>query len=97
MYYLDTLKIFFNCYLAAPRPTLGYYWGGSLTQPMLIAFILHIRREGYRDPHSGVGSLSPAKGLVGFEPGTFRFWSQRLNPLGHSPQRVDTETKSKEK
>ena len=73
MYYLDTLKIFFNCYLAAPRPTLGYCWGGSLTQPMLIACILHIRREGYRNPHSEVGSLGPADSLVGFEPGTFRF------------------------
>ena len=27
---------FFNCYLAAPRPTLGHYQGESLTNPMLI-------------------------------------------------------------
>ena len=27
---------FFNCYLAAPRPTLGHYRGDSLTHPMLI-------------------------------------------------------------
>ena len=27
---------FFNCYLTAPLPTLGYYRGGSLTHPMLI-------------------------------------------------------------
>ena len=26
----------------------------------------------------------PAEHLVGFEPGTFRFLLQRLNPLGHS-------------
>ena len=26
----------FNCYLAAPRPTLGHYRGDSLTHPMLI-------------------------------------------------------------
>ena len=26
----------FNCYLAAPRPTSGHYWGDSLTHPMLI-------------------------------------------------------------
>ena len=77
--------IFLNCYLAAPRPSLGYYRGGSLTHPMLIACVLHIRPEGRREPRSGVGSLSPAECLVGFEPGTFRFWSQHLNPLGHSP------------
>ena len=28
--------IFFNCYLAAPRPTLGHYRGDSFTLPMLI-------------------------------------------------------------
>ena len=28
--------LFFNCYLAAPRRTLGHYWGSSLTNPMLI-------------------------------------------------------------
>ena len=35
------------------------------------------------------GSLSPAKHLVGFELGTFRFLLQRLNPLGHSPLSFD--------
>ena len=48
---------------------------------MLITCILHIRPEGHREPRNQVGSLSPAERLVGFEPGTFRFWSQRLNPL----------------
>ena len=28
--------VFFNCYLAAPWPTLGHYRGDSLTHPMLI-------------------------------------------------------------
>ena len=28
--------IFFNCYLAAPRPTLGHYQGDSLNHSMLI-------------------------------------------------------------
>ena len=27
--------IFFNCYLAAPLPTLGHFWGDILTHPML--------------------------------------------------------------
>ena len=37
--YSENAKIaifFFNCYLAAPRPTLGHYRGDSLTHPMLI-------------------------------------------------------------
>ena len=34
--FLDVHVIFFNCYLAAPRPTLGHYWGDSLNHPMLI-------------------------------------------------------------
>ena len=61
---------FFNCYLAAPRPTLGHYRGGSLTHPMLITCVLHIRPEGYQEPRNEVGSLSRADRLVGFEPGT---------------------------
>ena len=78
---------FFNCYLAAPWPTLGHYRGDSLTHPMLITagFFLHFRPEGHREPHNEVGSLSPAKHLVGFELRTFRFLLQQLNPLGHSP------------
>ena len=53
---------------------------------MLITCVLHIWPEGHREPRNKVGSLSPAERLVGFEPGTFRFLLQRLNPLGHSPQ-----------
>ena len=33
---------FFNCYLAAPRPTLGHYQGDSLTHPMLITAFFYI-------------------------------------------------------
>ena len=76
-------SFFFNCYLAAPRPTLGHYRGGSLTHPMLITCVLHIQPEGHQEDRSEVGSLRSAECLVGFEPGTFRFWSQCLNPLGH--------------
>ena len=70
----------FNCYLAAPRPTLGHYWGGSLTHLMLITCVLHMRPKGDREPRNEVGSLSPAKHLVGFELGTFQSWLQHLNP-----------------
>ena len=84
----------FNCYLAAPQPTLGHYRGGSLTHPMLITCVLHIWPEGHREPRNKVGSLSPVERLVGFEPGTFRFWSKPLNPLGHSPQNRPFDTDS---
>ena len=38
-------QYFFNCYLAAPRPTSGHYRGDSLTHPMLITafYILNPR------------------------------------------------------
>ena len=48
--------------------------------------VLHFRPEGYRESCNEVGSLSLAKCLVGFEPGSLQFLL-RLNPLGHSPQK----------
>ena len=76
--------LFFNCYLAAPRPILGYYRGDSLTHPMLMTafYIFDPKITGSLVARS----LSPVECLVGFEPGTFRFLLQRLNPLSHSPQ-----------
>ena len=82
---LEFLRIFFNCFLAAPLPTLGHYPEGSLTHAMYIAVFLHIRPKGHREPRSEVGSLSPAEHLMIFEPGTFRFLLQRLYLPGHSP------------
>ena len=77
---------FFNCYLAAPWPTLGHSWRDSLTNPMLItAFFVHIQPTGHQEHCNKVGSLSPAKRIVGFELGTFQFIMQHLNSLGHSP------------
>ena len=35
--------------MTAPRPTLGHYRGDSLTYPMLITCVLHIRPEGHRE------------------------------------------------
>ena len=85
-------NFFLNCYLAVPPPALGHYWGGNLTHPMLITCVLHIWPEDHWEPRSEVGSLSLAECLVGFEPGTFRFWSQRLNPLGHSLHNLRMQT-----
>ena len=56
----------------------------SLTNPILITAIVHIRPEGHREPRNEFESLSPAERLVGFEPGTLRFLLQPLNPLGHN-------------
>ena len=76
---------FFNCYLSVPLLTLGYSQRESLTNSMLITAFVHIPPEGHQKPCNEVGSLSPAERPAGFEPGTFRFLLQRLNPLGHSP------------
>ena len=40
--------------------------------------------EGHREPRNKVGSLRRAERLAGFEPETFQFLLQRLNPQGHS-------------
>ena len=65
---------FFDCYLAAPRPTLDHFQGGSLTNPMLITtFFFLFRPKGHPERRSEVGSLNPAERMVGLEPGTFRF------------------------
>ena len=78
------LSVFFNCYLAAPLPTLGHSQGDSITNPMLITAFYLCRPEGHREPRNEVGPLSPAERPAGFESGNFRFKSQRFNPLGHS-------------
>ena len=79
---------FFNCYLAVPRPTLDHSQGDNLPNPMLITAFVHVWPESHREPRNEVGSLSLPEHLAGFELGTFRFWLQRLNPLGHSPQKM---------
>ena len=35
--------------MTAPQPTLGHYRGDSLSHPMLITCVLHIRPEGHRE------------------------------------------------
>ena len=79
---------FFNCYLAVPRPTLGHSQGDSLTNPLLITVFVYIRPEGHREPFNEVGSLSPAECLAGFEPGTFRFLLQCLNPTSDGEEKA---------
>ena len=72
----DCKAFFFllNVYLAARQPTLGgYYRRGSLTHPMLITASFSILTESHREPCNELGFLSPAKRLVGIEPGIFRW------------------------
>ena len=73
--------IFFNCYLAVPRPTLSHSQGDSLTNSMLMTAFVHVRPEDHRETCNEIGSLSLAECLAGFQPGTFQFWLQRLNRL----------------
>ena len=55
--------IFYNCYLAAPRPTVGHSQGEGPTNRMLITAF-----EGHQEPCDEVGSISLVERLVGFEP-----------------------------
>ena len=66
-------SFFLTAFLAALRPTLRHYQGGSLTLPILITAFAHILPEGHREPRSEVGSLSPTECLVGLELGTLGF------------------------
>ena len=58
--------------------------GNSLTHLMLLTALVKFQPKGHREPRTEVGSFSPTKQLVGFEPDT-QFLSHRLDPLGHSP------------
>ena len=66
--------------MAVPLPTLGHYQGDSHTQLILCSGFLHF----WPKCHQEVWSLSLAECLVGFEWGTFWFWLQCLNPVGHA-------------
>ena len=80
------LIFFFQILFGSLTANLGcHYWGGSLTHPMLITASFYVCPKVHWEPPNEVGSLTPAEHLVGFDPGTFRFWLQRLNPLDHSP------------
>ena len=62
---------FFNCYLPVPRPTLGHSRGDSLSNAMLVTMLEQFLPKGNKEPRNEAGSVSQAKHLVEFEPGTF--------------------------
>ena len=67
----QVLYFFFNCYLAAPQLTLGYYRGDNFTHLILITAFEWFWLEGHRELLSAGEYLSTAECLVGFELGTF--------------------------
>ena len=48
----------FNCYLAAPWPTLEHYQGGQPHSPNVNHCVLHIWPKGHQEPNNEVWSLS---------------------------------------
>ena len=76
---------FFKLLLGCPTANFGPLSRGQPHSSDVNHCVFHFRPEGHQEPRSEVGFLSPAEHLLRFEPGTFRFLLQRLNPLGHSP------------
>ena len=54
-------KLFFISHLAAPRPTLGQWQGGSHTHLMLITTLFQVLPEGHREPLNNIGPQSLAQ------------------------------------
>ena len=82
----DFFQLLFCCLMANFGPLSSR---GSLTHPGDINHCVFTYftswPEGHRDWYKVWWSIGPAKHLVGCETGTFQFWLQRLEPLGHSP------------
>ena len=52
------VQTFFISHVAALRPTMGHWQGGSLTHSMLISALFQVRPEVHREPRNNVGSHS---------------------------------------
>ena len=77
-------KLLFGC----PTANFGPLSSGQPHWLNVNHCILHFWPEGHWEPRSEVGSLSLAERLVRFWTGILPILIQRLDPLGHSPQRV---------
>ena len=83
---LPFIRIFFICYLAAPQPTLGLLSRGQDHSPNVNYCVLStFNMKAIRNHENEVGSLSPAKHLVGFEPGTLQFFHKTLTQKATLP------------
>ena len=56
---------------------------------MITHFQLWIRRGGHPEPCNKVGYQNLAKSTVGYEQGTFQFWTQRLKQVFQIALRVE--------
>ena len=70
-------------------PLFGPFSRASLTNLMLITAFYLCQPKHHHEPRNRIGLLSLGECLAGFEPWTFQFSSQCLNPLGHFPQLGD--------
>ena len=67
-------RSFFNCYLAAPLPTLGHCRGGNLINLDVNHCVLFlIWPKGHQKPRNEVGSQRPSERLMRLQPGSFWF------------------------
>ena len=62
-----------------PRGNFGLLSRGQPHSPNVNLCVIRVST---RWPPEAVGFLSPVKHLAGFKPGTFGFYSQRLNSIG---------------
>ena len=60
--------LFFYLILGCPTANFGTMSSGQLHSPV-VNCCLNYQSSGHREPAKGVGSLTPTKRLVGFEPG----------------------------
>ena len=88
--YFSLWRFFFFLLFGSPTANFEPLSRRQPHSPNVNHLHLHIQPEGHWQPRNKVGSLSLAKRLVGFEPETFQFWPQRLNPLGHSSYKAST-------
>ena len=87
----EIASFFFSvAHSATPRPTLGLWQEGRLTQPMLITSLLLFRPEGHQEPHNKVGSQSPAECISGI-----RIRNLPIQSLSHNPTVLLTPKKIK--
>ena len=79
-YYKLWLLYFFIKHLADPWPTLGHWWGDSLTYSMLITAHYQFRNEAYLELLNEVGPKARTNVLVRFESPAYQF---RVDMLSH--------------
>ena len=80
---------FFFVFLTAVWLPHGQLWAiieGKASLTDVNHCVLYFQPEDHRDPRNEVGSISPAKHIVGIEQGTFRLLPKHINPPGYSPQ-----------